>query len=270
MVLPLANTGSDHVPCVVVIDTSIPKTKLFRLENYWVDMPGFMDCVSESWSFISHKPSSATVITDKLKNLRYALKKWHVSLARIKYLIQNCNKVILYLDTLEENRPLYNPEYNFRNILRVHLDELLLAECNYWRKRCTIRWIKQGEDNTKIFHAMATERYRRNNIAMLKNSEGIEISDHQEMARLLWVNYRDRMGSSEGISMQYDLGSLLAVVEGLDELTVPFTKDEMDGVIKHMPSDRAPGPDGFNGLFVKKCWPIIKEEFYNLAKEFHE
>jgi hypothetical protein len=90
------------------------------------------------------------------------------------------------------------------------------------------------------------------------------------MARLLWVNYRDRMGSSEGISMQYDLGSLLAVVEGLDELTVPFTKDEMDGVIKHMPSDRAPGPDGFNGLFVKKCWPIIKEEFYNLAKEFHE
>jgi hypothetical protein len=39
MVLSLANTGSDHVPCVVVIDTSIPKTKLFRFENYWVDMP---------------------------------------------------------------------------------------------------------------------------------------------------------------------------------------------------------------------------------------
>jgi hypothetical protein len=44
----------------------------------------------------------------------------------------------------------------------------------------------------------------------------------------------------------------------------------MDEVIKEMPSDRAPGPDGFNGLFLKKCWPIIQTEFYHLAKEFHE
>jgi endonuclease/exonuclease/phosphatase family metal-dependent hydrolase len=29
MVLPLAKTGSDHVPCVVSIDTNIPKAKLF-------------------------------------------------------------------------------------------------------------------------------------------------------------------------------------------------------------------------------------------------
>jgi retron-type reverse transcriptase len=43
----------------------------------------------------------------------------------------------------------------------------------------------------------------------------------------------------------------------------------MDDVIKYMPADRAPGPDGFNGLFLKKCWPIIKAEFYNLAADFH-
>jgi lipoate-protein ligase B len=35
------------------------------------------------------------------------------------------------------------------------------------KKRYTIRWIKQGEENTKFFHAMATERYRRNAIASL-------------------------------------------------------------------------------------------------------
>jgi hypothetical protein len=41
-------------------------------------------------------------------------------------------------------------------------------------------------------------------------------------------------------------------------------------IVKKMPADRAPGADGFNGLFVKKCWPIIKEEFYSLDKEFQE
>jgi endonuclease/exonuclease/phosphatase family metal-dependent hydrolase len=34
MVVPLARKGSDHVPCVVNIDTNIPKAKLFRFESY--------------------------------------------------------------------------------------------------------------------------------------------------------------------------------------------------------------------------------------------
>jgi hypothetical protein len=73
------------------------------------------------------------------------------------------------------------------------------------------------------------------------------------MAGLLWSSFKERMGKSEGISMQFDLDSLLSKVEGLDVLTVPFDKKEMDEVIKKMPMDRSPGPDGFNGLFVKKC-----------------
>jgi hypothetical protein len=53
----------------------------------------------------------------------------------------------------------------------------------------------------------------------------------------------------------------------LDDLVLLFTKKEMNDVIKEMPADR---PDGFNGLFVKRCWPIVQNEFYRLAAEFHE
>jgi exonuclease III len=179
LVLPLAHSGSDHVPCVVSIDTSIPKAKLFWFENYWVQMPSFLDCVKASWDKPSSKSYSSARMADKLKSLRYELKKWQVSLARIKLLIQNCNKVIAILDLLEEERPLFCSEFNFRQIVREHLDELLKAECIYWKKRCTIRWINQGEENTKKFHAMATEHYRRNNIAMLQDSQGNEITDHE-------------------------------------------------------------------------------------------
>ena len=35
-----------------------------------------------------------------------------------------------------------------------------------------------------------------------------------------------------------------------------------------MPVDKAPGPDGFNGMFMKKCWSIIKQDFYNPANDF--
>jgi hypothetical protein len=112
------------------------------------------------------------------------------------------------MDNLEEQRPLFITEFNFRQIVKLHLDNLLLIECNYWRKRCTIRWVKVGEDNTKFFHAMATQRHRRNAISMLTAVDGRQVSDHAEMAGLLWSSYKERMGMSEGISMQFDLAAL--------------------------------------------------------------
>jgi hypothetical protein len=104
LVLPLARKGSDHVPCVVTIDTDIPKAQIFWFESYWVDMPGFMECVSKSWSIESSKNYSSAIMADKLKKLRFELKKWHLSLAKLKGLMQNCNKVILILDALEEKK----------------------------------------------------------------------------------------------------------------------------------------------------------------------
>jgi hypothetical protein len=42
----------------------------------------------------------------------------------------------------------------------------------------------------------------------------------------------------------------------------------MDDAVKKMPTDKSPGPDGFNGMFMKRCWHIIREDFYNLAAYF--
>ena len=39
-----------------------------------------------------------------------------------------------------------------------------------------------------------------------------------------------------------------------------LTEEEIWGVIKELPADRAPGPDGFGGAFYQRTWPIIKQE----------
>jgi endonuclease/exonuclease/phosphatase family metal-dependent hydrolase len=46
---------SDHTPCVVTIETSIPATKIFRFESFWPAHPGFQQVVSASWSKPTHK-----------------------------------------------------------------------------------------------------------------------------------------------------------------------------------------------------------------------
>jgi hypothetical protein len=35
-----------------------------------------------------------------------------------------------------------------------------------------------------------------------------------------------------------------------------------------MPGDKAPGPDGFTGLFLKKCWVVIKEDLMRVIHKF--
>ena len=49
-----------------------------------------------------------------------------------------------------------------------------------------------------------------------------------------------------------------------------FTNEEMDNIVKEMPPDKSPGPDGFNGTFLKKCWGTVKDLFYKLCASFYE
>ena len=82
--------------------------------------------------------------------------------------------------------------------------------------------------------------------------------------------YKSRMGVSLNPQMHFDLQHLIQLDVDLSSLVEPFTIEEIDQVVKNMPADKAPGPDGFNGLFLKKCWPMIKEDFYKLCFDFFQ
>jgi hypothetical protein len=69
--------------------------------------------------------------------------------------------------------------------------------------------------------------------------------------------------------MHFDLNSLLVPIENLEDLILPFSNDEIDEVVNNLKSDKSPGSDGFNTDFMKKCWPIIKQDFYDLCLGFY-
>ena len=50
------------------------------------------------------------------------------------------------------------------------------------------------------------------------------------------------------------------------ELDRPFTEEEVEHAIKCLPSDKAPGPDGFTNNFYKCCWGTIK---FDMLAAFH-
>lgn len=94
--------------------------------------------------------------------------------------------------------------------------------------------------------------------------------DHAGKEGILYSVYKERLGTSKPTTMKFDLGRIIHKVDGLEASSAPFTHDEIDAVVRAMPPDRAPGPDGFNGHFLKCCWSIIKDDFYKLCDEFYD
>lgn len=52
---------------------------------------------------------------------------------------------------------------------------------------------------------------------------------------------------------------------GIDD---PITKEEVKNAIDAMPTDKAPGPDGFIGAFFKCCWATIKDDVMRVIRLF--
>jgi hypothetical protein len=77
------------------------------------------------------------------------------------------------------------------------------------------------------------------------------------------------MGISSNPIVILDLSQFIEPTLGLDELIIPIQHEQIDQIIRRMPPDKAPGLDGFNGLFLKKCWHIVKNNLYTLCDDFY-
>jgi hypothetical protein len=268
---PLAMTASDHIPCVLSIQTSIPKSSIFRFENKWLNMEGFLPLVERAWTQSIHYADAAKRITAKFRCLRKDLKAWAKNLSSIKEDIADLNSLISLVDAIENFRDLSTMERTFRTAMKQHLATLLQQQLVYWKQRGKIKWVTLGDENSRFFHSMASSQKNKNHIATINDNSSAPVSDHATKATLLLHAYKDRLGQTENISSLSPFAHLLNN-NGLDLvfLEAPFTHDEIDAVIKDFPNNKSLGPDGFNAEFLRKCWPIIKKDFYDLCDQFHQ
>jgi hypothetical protein len=100
-----------------------------------------------------------------------------------------------------------------------------------------------------------------------------EISDHDGKASILWKAFKDRMGNSDNPQMLFNLEEIYDQnrnEEDMQSLEIPFTDKEIEDVVKSLPNEKSPGPDGFNNEFIKCCWPIIGNDIKELINDFFE
>ena len=90
----------------------------------------------------------AKILTAKFKFLRNDLKTWQARWSSLTDVIANVKLIMHFLELLGEYRNLILAEWNFKNILKEHLLELLEQQRIYWKQRGAIKWAKLGDVGT--------------------------------------------------------------------------------------------------------------------------
>jgi hypothetical protein len=125
------------------------------------------------------------------------------------------------------------------------------------RQRSRLNWIRLGDANTKFFHLRANARRRKNFISQL-TAQGRLVTSHQDKEVELYRHFSALLGQHTHRERQLNLDSLNITRHDLQELDAPFSEEEIKNVVMQSPKEKAPGPDGYTGLFYKHCWDIIK------------
>jgi hypothetical protein len=176
--------------------------------------------------------NAAAVLAAKVKRFHFAAKVWKKSHRFIPTHDNNCRFVIDLFDFFEEYRPLDAAERTLRQTAREALALSVKQKAAFWKQRGKFRAIKEGDENTKFFHARASHRLRKNSIRTL-SVNGVDVIDHDDKAQALHAFYLELLGRPRPTSWGFDLSTLYAGAKRANgaALAAPFDRKEIKAAV---------------------------------------
>lgn len=154
---------SDHCPVKMQVCNSDWGPKPFRTLDHWFQDPLFKKFVVDSWEGISIQGWGAYVLKEKLKLLKSKLKQWNLeSFENPQALQQRIVKDLNYLDKKEENLGLTEEVIQKRVELQNEFWKVAIRNESVLSQQSRVKWLKEGDLNTKFFHLMVSWRRKKN------------------------------------------------------------------------------------------------------------
>lgn len=142
-----------------------------------------------------------------------------------------------------------------------------------WFQKSREKNIALGDRNTKYFHTSTIVRRRRNRIEMLKNNEGLWVSQTEDLEELA-MNYYKKLYSMEDTSQDGGTlpsgGFIRLSREEMLGLGKPFSSTEVENSIRKMGRFKALGPDGYQPIFYQQCWDTVGPSVTRFVLDFFE
>ncbi|XP_058752306.1 uncharacterized protein LOC131625459 [Vicia villosa] len=223
--------------------------KPFKVFNSWFEHEDFLKFVRQQGESFKVQGSSAFILKEKLRRLRDSLRGWN-------------NRVFKRLDLhLEEEVKLLNELKSDGMSINSQLSQEVNArrkksQDNIWRllqhkeimikQKARLKWIKEGDNNTKYFHSVLKTRTRKNTIVSIQSDQGrLEGVEEVKEGVKKFFEQRFKKQCTPRPRLQGLEFNKLNDVERL-ALKEKFSREEIREVVFGCEGDRSPGPDGYN------------------------
>ncbi|OAY66559.1 hypothetical protein ACMD2_10454, partial [Ananas comosus] len=135
--------------------------------------------------------------------------------------------------TVGSYRILSPQQQEARKLFKEQLASIIRDEELLWKSRARQQWLREGDGNTKFFHAVANGRRRENSIDGFEDDGRIILREEDKR------DYFFRKFS---------------------EIFAPAVHGD----------DKATGPDGFNLMFYQTFWDVVKDDLFFIFFDLYD
>ncbi|KAF5472990.1 hypothetical protein F2P56_009642 [Juglans regia] len=220
LAMSMEKESSGHNPVIIRFQREVCRygPTPFRFQNMWCTHPDFRKCVVEAWRD-DVQGSGLVRLAAKLKRTKLAIRYWNRQVfGRVDHMIKQ----------LQERKE--GLEVQLQGGYSSEIEEdffLTKLELEAWEKREEIRiaqqakkkWLVEGDNNTKLFHAFVNQRRKRSFISSLSLSDG-EVLESPETVHEGDVRYFHAFLTGVGPNERANIGAIIFPVISEEEILV--------------------------------------------------
>ncbi|KAL2924384.1 hypothetical protein RDABS01_022574 [Bienertia sinuspersici] len=149
--------------------------------------------------------------------------------------------------------------------------EVLSHYYSWLQQKAKIHWLQVGDSNSKVFYNSLKVRTSRNNINRLMDSQGRWVEDMESITTAFISFYTTLLQGSDHRTPL--IPEIVGMGKTLNDkhrrlLDCNFTDKEIKEAMFSIPSNKAPGLDGYNSHFFKTTWNIIGGDICQAVRDF--
>jgi hypothetical protein len=154
--------------------------------------------------------------------------------------------------------------------LKDEMHNLLEQEELKWKQRAKENWLRNGDRNSKFFHACANQKHGRGRISEIKDKDGRPCGSKEEIKNASVSYFQELFTSGTNLEVSACTEALdCKVTESKNQkLVAAFTMDEISVALNQMPPLKGPGPDGFSACFYQHNWATVHPEVCSAILHF--
>jgi hypothetical protein len=270
---------SDHCPiCLQFEVESIMHMYPFKFNEVWLDDCNFLELVHSHWEEVDLDPEESTMrkLVRKLSSLKKRVISWEKEKKKGLQM-----ELVEIEDEIEDilagnfDGVFSNKDLDKLKSLSSRKVEILKIEEDTWRLKSRAIWIKQGDNNTKLFHVYADYRRKQNAIWDILTDGECWVSSskdlHNEAIKYFSELFRDP-GNDNIISQ-------LCVVQQYprfftDEegglIGKEVLLEEVESALKSFAKSKSPGPDGWPVEFFLSFFDILGKDLVDMVEEIRK